>query len=141
MAGGGAEDGALSPEGGGAGEDAEEEADGEEEEADLEEEEEEEEEEEDDEDIEEEDAETTRVCYMREKVLNALKDKLKASEDLTRAALDELVSPTNVDENEMMVPVDAAIVSDALEDMNAAVDKLGIKGVVELIVLPPVSDG
>merc|ERR1719174_1815705 len=74
------------------------------------------------------------IFYVREKVLNDLREKLKDGKEITKEVVDALADEENVDSEEVMVPIDMSAVEEDITDMEALHEKLGGKGVAEMFV-------
>ncbi|CAE8581377.1 unnamed protein product [Polarella glacialis] len=82
---------------------------------------------------EESDGEGFQICYVRQKILDALKEKLKKGEEIDKASVEQLTAAEEVDLEEMMVPVDASGLGDD-GDLEALLEKLGPKAVAEAFI-------
>mmetsp|Transcript_109554 Transcript_109554/g.327493 ORF Transcript_109554/g.327493 Transcript_109554/m.327493 type:complete len:182 (+) Transcript_109554:50-595(+) len=75
------------------------------------------------------------ICYARKKILDSLREKLKKGEEITKEQVGELTTAENVDPEEMMVPVDMSGLGEHdIEDIDAAVAKIGAKALAEAFV-------
>merc|ERR1712083_1166494 len=61
-------------------------------------------------------------------------EKVKKGEEVTQDLLNELTSPENLADEEMMVPVDMRGVGAEYDDVEQMVEKLGAKGAVEAFI-------
>merc|ERR1712137_1344685 len=55
-------------------------------------------------------------------------------EEITKEKVGELTSPENLDDDEIMVPVDMCGVSEKFDDVEQMVEELGPKGTAEALV-------
>eukprot|EP00929_Paragymnodinium_shiwhaense_P004442 TRINITY_DN105394_c0_g1_i1.p2 TRINITY_DN105394_c0_g1~~TRINITY_DN105394_c0_g1_i1.p2 ORF type:complete len:169 (-),score=73.11 TRINITY_DN105394_c0_g1_i1:218-724(-) len=74
------------------------------------------------------------ICYVRKKILDAFKESLKKGEEVKPELVKDLMGAENVDDEELMVPVDMSGVGVEMDDPDSMMKKLGAKGVAEAFV-------
>lgn len=72
--------------------------------------------------------------YVCKRALADVREKLKKGEEITKEKVGELTSPENLDDDEVMVPVDMCGVSEKFDDVEQMVEELGPKGTAEALV-------
>jgi len=84
---------------------------------------------------EEESGETPDLIFVRKRALDQVREQLTSASEVSKASVQELVQLDEVADDEVLVPVDAAVLGeDALEDVDVALEKLGAQAVAEAFV-------
>eukprot|EP00930_Biecheleria_cincta_P047244 TRINITY_DN326_c0_g2_i1.p1 TRINITY_DN326_c0_g2~~TRINITY_DN326_c0_g2_i1.p1 ORF type:complete len:181 (-),score=78.25 TRINITY_DN326_c0_g2_i1:163-648(-) len=74
------------------------------------------------------------IFYVCKKALETVKEKLKKGEEISEETVNELTFPENLEDSEIMVPVDMRGVGEDFDDVEQMVEKLGAKGTAEAFV-------
>jgi len=74
------------------------------------------------------------IMYVRQKIYNELKAKLKDSKDIATKDVEDLVAVEGIPDDENMVPVDMTAVGEPFEDVEQMLTKLGPKPAAEAFI-------
>lgn len=72
--------------------------------------------------------------YICKRALLEVREKIKKGEEITKDNVEELTSPENLKDDEIMVPVDMRGVGEEFDDVEQMVGELGPKGTAEALV-------
>merc|ERR1719162_1379322 len=74
------------------------------------------------------------IFYVPQKALDEVRELMKKGEEPSEEKVKALVDHEDLDDEELMVPVDLANLVDDLEDVEQMLEKMGVKGTADIFI-------